>query len=83
MKTGNENKIRLIDKRGYSYYITEEALPDHYKDYDNLIRNVVNYVDTLSESNCFIACCADMMLRDKTLIRADQIIEIQEVTHNR
>lgn len=69
--------IRLTDLQGYNYYLTEANMPPGYQRGAELT-DVVEFIQGSGKD--WVTCYIDQSLRDRVVIRADQIYRAEEVS---
>lgn len=69
--------IRLKDLQGYNYYLTEANMPPGYQRGAELA-DIVEFIQGSGKD--WVICYTDQSLRDKVVIRADQIYRAEEVS---
>ena len=68
--------VKLKDLQGHSYYMVEAIIPPALQQGDEL-KDVIEFVRVVKDG--WILCFSDRFLRDKVVIRADQIYLAVEV----
>lgn len=67
---------KITDRQGFSYYMTDSNIDNKFsRDLSGLVA-MMRY---MTDSRNWVMCYQDTLLRDKVVIRADEIYLIQEV----
>lgn len=71
---------KITDRQGFSYYMTDANIGEPYS---HDLKGVAMFVKDATEFAGWFVCYQDTRLRDKVVIRADEIYLIQEVKHGK
>ena len=67
---------KITDRQGFSYYMTDANIDDKFHQDLNGLVAMMRY---MTDSRNWILCYQDTLLRDKVVLRADEVYLIQEV----
>ena len=71
---------KITDRQGFIYYMTDTNIDDKFsRDLSGLVA-MMRY---MTDSRNWIMCYQDKLLRDKVVIRADEVYLIQEVKNDK